>query len=319
MHDETYLIKSTTLEDIADAIREKTGSQDTIVVSNFASEIENIPSGGGGLDWSAIGYNTRPSTITNAYNNAVDILNELDLTRQNASTLYSGRKDIILFPKCTFTRCYNFEKTFRQCISLLECDITSQTSNGASIIQMFYQCFALQKVKLSMKIINCGNSFYSCNSLKEIDLTSSDFSNCSEITGMFQNCGSLETINGSITTTRRMSANSTFYGCQKLVTAPTINGTFSAMSQMFQNCGALVNLPIYDTSQTSGMYNAFSGCTSLSNESLNNILKMCIDTTGWYSGNKTLKQIGLTSTQATTCQGLSNYQAFLDAGWTTGY
>ena len=35
--------------------------------------------------------------------------------------------------------------------------------------------------------------------------------------------------------------------------------------------------------------------------------------------NKTLKFIGLTEAQATTCQSLSNYQAFLDAGWTTGY
>lgn len=34
---------------------------------------------------------------------------------------------------------------------------------------------------------------------------------------------------------------------------------------------------------------------------------------------KTLKYIGLSAEQATKCTTLSNYQAFLDAGWTTGF
>lgn len=62
----------------------------------------------------------------------------------------------------------------------------------------------------------------------------------------------------------------------------------------------------------------FSRCSSLSNESLNNILEMCINATS-YTGTKTLKQIGLTSSQATTCQSLSNWNDFVTAGWTTGY
>ncbi|MGN1301209.1 MAG: hypothetical protein ACI4U9_01605 [Clostridia bacterium] len=47
---------------------------------------------------------------------------------------------------------------------------------------------------------------------------------------------------------------------------------------------------------------------------------MCINAVG-ITGSvyKTLKYLGLTSTQATICTTLSNYQAFLDAGWTTGY
>jgi len=41
-----YLIQDSTLTDIADAIRGKTGSQATIDVADFATEITNIPSGG---------------------------------------------------------------------------------------------------------------------------------------------------------------------------------------------------------------------------------------------------------------------------------
>ncbi len=49
-----YLIQDSTLTDIADAIRAKSGSQATIDVADFATEIENLPSGGGGqpaLTW----------------------------------------------------------------------------------------------------------------------------------------------------------------------------------------------------------------------------------------------------------------------------
>ena len=62
----------------------------------------------------------------------------------------------------------------------------------------------------------------------------------------------------------------------------------------------------------------FSNCTSLSNESLNNVLAMCTNATS-YTGTKTLKYIGINATQATTCQSLSNWSAFVAAGWTTGY
>jgi len=62
----------------------------------------------------------------------------------------------------------------------------------------------------------------------------------------------------------------------------------------------------------------FIHCENLSNESLNNVLQMCINATS-YAGTKTLKYIGLTIAQANICQSLSNWQEFLDAGWTAGY
>lgn len=90
------------------------------------------------------------------------------------------------------------------------------------------------------------------------------------------------------------------------------------MSQMFYECTSLTTVPLLNTSKATNVSGMFSGCTSLSNESLNNILAMCTNATS-YTRTKTLKYIGLTSTQATTCQSLSNYSAFTAAGWTTGY
>ena len=47
-------------------------------------------------------------------------------------------------------------------------------------------------------------------------------------------------------------------------------------------------------------------------------MQMCINATS-HTGTKTLKHIGLTSEQADKCKTLSNYSAFISAGWTTGY
>lgn len=91
-----------------------------------------------------------------------------------------------------------------------------------------------------------------------------------------------------------------------------------SMSEMFIQDGLLVTVPIFNTSKVTNMGYMFSGCSSLSNESLNNILAMCIGATS-YTGTKTLAQIGLSSTQATTCQTLSNWDAFVEAGWSSGY
>lgn len=87
---------------------------------------------------------------------------------------------------------------------------------------------------------------------------------------------------------------------------------------MFAGCTILVTVPILNLSEATLLASMFTSCVSLSNESLNNIMKICISATA-YTGTKTLKILGLTSEQATTCQTLSNYQDFLNAGWTIGY
>lgn len=111
-----------------------------------------------------------------------------------------------------------------------------------------------------------------------------------------------------------------FYVCSSLVSIPEMNTNQIINASSFcQNCDSLVTVPVYNFSSLTGIYNSnmFSGCPNLSNESLNNILATCITMTGVT--NKTLKYIGLTSTQATTCTGLTNWADAQSAGWSTGY
>lgn len=148
-----------------------------------------------------------------------------------------------------------------------------------------------------------------------------DTTNANDMRYMFNSCSILEEVpllnTENVTSTVQM-----FRECYRLKSIPQFNTSkVTSMNTMFQNCSSLINIPILNTigiNLSNGLNQTFYGCSSLSNESLNNILAMCI----WainYPGIKTLAYIGLTSSQATICESLSNYASFLAAGWTKGY
>lgn len=113
--------------------------------------------------------------------------------------------------------------------------------------------------------------------------------------------------------------SSGFSSCTNLKKV-NLTGTNSVTNlySLFYFCSNLEDVNEFDTSSVTNFNRTFTGCDKLTNQSLNNILQMCINATN-YSGTKTLAQLGLSSTQATTCQGLSNWDAFVAAGWTSGY
>ena len=93
------------------------------------------------------------------------------------------------------------------------------------------------------------------------------------------------------------------------------------MNGMFYNCSklkSLGNISEWNISNVTDMNGMFFNCSNLTDESLNNIMASCISATS-PSLTKKLSSMGITQAQATRCQSLSNYQAFLNAGWTTGY
>ena len=118
----------------------------------------------------------------------------------------------------------------------------------------------------------------------------------------------------------RKSLNSVYSNDLNLKYMPSIDtSNVTNFAYSFNGCENLITIPVLDTSKAMWFTFAFVSCSALSNESLNNILAMCVGATSSYTSTKTLKQIGLSQTQATTCQTLSNWDAFVAAGWTTGY
>lgn len=132
----------------------------------------------------------------------------------------------------------------------------------------------------------------------------------------------LKKINGGIINTgSSLSIGGMFSGCTSLTDAPVMTDVTKAesMASMFDGCTALVNVPVYNIPRvgtgSGAMTYAFRNCPNLSNESLNNILATCISATRMLSSDKALEILGLSSEQMEVCTTLSNYQAFLDAGW----
>lgn len=168
----------------------------TYDVTNYATANVNVPTGGGSYDWSAIGYESEPQMISDAYNYAKQIYDNWDSTATTMSQKFNNDNKIIIMPKVDTSGISNF-------------------------------------------------------------------------------------------------------------------------SYAFNNSG-IVELPILDLSRCNsmGMNHMFTGCNALSNNSLNNILKMCINATSRIgSSYRNLTFIGLSSAQLTICQGLSNYENFVAAGW----
>ena len=120
----------------------------------------------------------------------------------------------------------------------------------------------------------------------------------------------------------RSIMQSFFEGMTALKSLPYIDTTGQTnFYHLANSCPLLENVPAYNTASitnVNGLNGMFTNCNKLTNESLNNIMQMCINAVN-YPGTKTLKFVGLTQAQATTCQSLSNWDAFVAAGWTTGY
>ena len=192
------------------------------------------------------------------------------------------------------------------------------TSNVTTMYGMFHHCTSLTTIPLidTSSVTNMESMFNTCTSLTAIPLLNT--SNVTNMYEMFRDCTSLTTI-PQLNTSNVTNINSMLFNCTSLTTIPLIDTSNATnMSDMFHYCSSLTTIPLLNTGNVTNMYDTFNGCTSLTNDSLNNILAMCTNATK-ITSNKTLRYIGLTQTQATTCSTLSNYQAFTNAGWTTGY
>ena len=131
------------------------------------------------------------------------------------------------------------------------------------------------------------------------------------------------TIMPRVDTSIATNMNSMFEYCSALINVPMLDTkNVTNMRLMFDGCTNLKYVPNLDTSKlanTNAINQMFSGCNNLTDDALNNILQMCINAV--KVTNKTLTIVGFNSTRypAARIQALSNYQAFLDAGWTIGY
>lgn len=239
------------------------------------------------------------------------------------------------------TNINNYINLFNGCTSLSDNIQIQESNNMYNCFAMFMNCTNFKNIpNINYNNIQyCADwMFYSCTNittinnlnLSKVNRFDYGFTNCTNLTtvsnlnlynvskanSIFKNCTNLTTINNIIFNKINTSLYSTFQGCTNLINAPSmeINNCIN-IRDIFRNCINLVNIPIYNTSKINICSNFVNGCPNLSNDSLNNILQMCADMNCTYN----LNYIGLTEDQANICMNLSNYQNFINAGWTTGY
>lgn len=196
-------------------------------------------------------------------------------------------------------------------------NVLLDTSQVTSMENMFNECKNLCEIPLidTSSVTSFRYTFASCSNLTKIALL--DTSKVTTMDSAFVGCKSLEEI-PLFNTSSVTNMTNTFSGCTSLTELPQLNtDKVTDMNYMCSGCTNLVTVPVLNTSSIDTMGVAFENCPNLSDESLNNIMQMCISATN--VSTKTLAYIGLTSDQATKCTTLSNWQACVSSGWTTGY
>ena len=167
--------------------------------------------------------------------------------------------------------------------------------------------------------------FANCTNLTSLDLTDLiDTSEVLQADNMFVGCTNLTSLNLSTFKPTKIRNTSNMFGnCPKLISIDVSNwdaSHISNMGTMFANCTLLESIDFTGwtlSAMASNFSSTFASCPALNNDTLNSI--MGILGTAHPAYNKTLKYLGLSSTQATTCTNLSNWSVLSAAGWTTGY
>lgn len=147
-----------------------------------------------------------------------------------------------------------------------------------------------------------------------------DLGNNIDMASFFKNCTKLKEV-PMLDTSKIKTMSNCFISCALIETMPLWDTHLvTAMSSMFSGCSELKNVPVLDTRSLLTASNTFMSCNKLTDESLNNILKMCINAT-LFAGTKTLYALGFRKTVYTQAkiESLSNYADFVTAGWSTGY
>lgn len=305
------LYNESSVRNIADAIRSVNGSTDTYTIGEMAAAVSSISTG---LDWAELGYDTTgsskgtPKIIIDGFNYAKSIKENY-----TPGTSYEADTNLLYFPSVniedssgfigmfynstleyippvTFPNAAYLSNTFR---ATRLTDITFGGTN-LSLANTFNSCKFLKNVTINGTLTFCDQTFYGCNKLESITINDE---NLSDVTNM----------------------HGAFNACNVLVSAPLINtSNCTTFLDCFSNCNALVDVPAYNTGSVTDMRNCFSNCNNLSNDSLNNILAMCAGVPASYGQAKKLRgsnSLNMPNRYDAIWPTLSNYQAFIDAGW----
>ena len=249
------------LTDVASAIREKKGTTDTILASNFDTEIASIESG-------------------------VDINEYLsDTITKGDSSLGGWTKTIIKLRSPLTIEGTDATYMFYRCLlnELPQID----TSSVTNMSNMFYGCGSLTIIPQldTSSVTNMSDMFCNCTSLATIPQI--DTSSVINMNNMFSNCIHLTTI-PQLNTSNVTNMSYMFSDCARLATIPQLDGEkLTSVAYTFNNCKSLENFngiinlgQAYLTTQSANYSNyrlVLLSSTKLTEQSIINILNNLYD------------------------------------------
>ena len=208
-----------------------------------------------------------------------------------AFSLGESLTDIVFTDSFDTSKVTDMSFMFSGCSALTSLDLSKfNTGNVIFMGAMFSNCNSLNKLNLSSfntsKVNDMNHMFSSCSSLTSLDLGKFDTQNVMLMTGMFSNCNlltSLDLTNFNTTNCVRMGGNyipddGMFYNCSSLISLKLgdkfITNNTKIMRAMFANCSKLTDLDLgsFEISNETNIHLLFSGCTSLQNIKMPNII-----------------------------------------------
>lgn len=170
------------------------------------------------------------------------------------------------------------------------------------------------------------NMFGYLTKLTSINLSNFNPSNVTRMDKMFFTCSSLETITfgNNFNTSSLLNMQSMFGLCIALTSIDVSSfdtSNVQVFSSTFNACDNLETITFgnnWSFASATTLSNMFGSSYKLDNNTLNAILHLCTTVGNNYTANKTLSVLGINDAfdNFANIPNLSNYQAFLDAGWT---
>jgi len=167
---------------------------------------------------------------------------------------------------------------------------------------MFSGCSKLSNIDLSSfdtkNVTNMSHMFSGCCNLTNIDLSSFDTKNVTNMIGMFFFCCNLANIDLSSFDTKNVTNMSGMFGyCDNLANIDLSSfdtKNVTDMSCMFYNCSNLTNIDLssFDTKNATNMKHMFYDCSNLNRVKVNNISSNIIEELLEYTNANIIDQFG---------------------------
>lgn len=296
--------------------------------SSYSVAIDNLPSSGGGLDFSVIGYDSTPEPLKSGIEYAKQIKDTWDDSITNCGSKYSDDLNLYFFPivntanvanmnymfkntnllvvpDLNTPKCTDLRGTFEDCGSLLYADLSNWTlSKVVNVSNMFDGCARVSTIIFpkGLRPRYARDMFYNCKALTQVNIKDIDFSQCTDMMGAFQNCYGL-TVIPRLDTRVCNSLESIFQNTDNLVRVEgidmkSVTGNQSLFGLLFSDNKKLRYLLIknFGNSDMSNSYKEFAKLSQWgSNDTANPDAKQSvIDTFITYSINRSSKPMTVT-------------------------